>query len=56
MDDGDSIELTNLKAMNGMEVAELLTHLYDDGYYGFRPMMADAENGSRTVVQMRDDD
>lgn len=55
-DDGDSIELTNLKAMNGMAVAELLTYLHDDGYYGFGPMMADVENGALTMIQMSDDD
>jgi len=46
VDDGDSIDLTNLKEMNGMAVAELLTYLSDDGYRNFGPMMADAENGS----------
>lgn len=55
VDDGNSIELTNLKAMNGMDVAELLTYLHDDGYYGFGPMMADVDNGALTMVLMRND-
>jgi hypothetical protein len=55
VDDGDSIELTNLKAMNGMDVAELLTYLHDDGYHRFGPMMADVDNGSLTMVLMRND-
>lgn len=45
-----SVCLMNLKALGGMEVAELLTYLYDDGYTAFGPMDASHENGSLIMV------
>jgi len=39
------IELRNLRDMNGMQVAELLTYLHDDGYRTFGSMSANRANG-----------
>lgn len=50
-DDPDRIELRNLKDVGGMDVAELLTYLYDDGYVDFGPMDATADNGFLMMVK-----
>lgn len=43
--DGNEVHLSNLKELGGMEVAELLTYLSDDGYMHFGPMVSNEENG-----------
>lgn len=47
----NGIELFNLKAMNGMKVAELLTYLQDDGYTVFGAMASKPDNGFLRVEQ-----
>jgi len=47
----NSIELSNLKSMNGMDVAELLTYLFDDGYTEFGPMGANFGGGTLVMLQ-----
>jgi hypothetical protein len=47
----EEVRLWNIQAMNGMDVAELLTYLYDDGYTHFGPMDAFNDNGYLSMVK-----
>ena len=52
LENGDRvIDLRNLKSLDGMEVAELLTYLHDDGYTRFGPMSADSFNGALMLIK-----
>jgi hypothetical protein len=44
-EEDNSLSLMNLDSLGGMEVAELLTYLNDDGYVVFGAMAADSEGG-----------
>ena len=46
---GDVVHLSNLKELGGMEVAELLTYLYDDGYIHKLGMFSDEANGALSL-------
>jgi hypothetical protein len=52
--DEHNIELTNLKAMGGMEVAELLTYMNDDGFMRCGNMSAKADNGFLRMVHIEE--
>lgn len=43
--------LKNLKEVNGMDLAEALTYLQDEGYPYIGPMLAESENGLLVVFQ-----
>lgn len=48
------VHLWNLKELGGMEVAELLTYLYDDGYCHFGPMFSNEQNGYLAMLNPPD--
>lgn len=50
-DNGNSIQLSNLKELGGMEVAELLTYLHDDGFIHHGGMFANERNGYLRLYQ-----